>query len=170
MADIPESETLAPEASKSPMPFAELAKTMADLYPGKLMEQLAKTIGEYPFPGIDTNTLLDRTRKNVEALAAANKRMLENAEAVMARQGEILRQTMEEASKALKGLSSASTPQAVAEQQGELLRHIFLRTFDNMREVAEMTAKSSSEAFESINERVSENVEDIREMLKKLEK
>lgn len=90
----PESEMLEPEASKSAMPFAALAKNMADLYPGKLMEQLTKTFGEYQLPGIDVDTLLEHNRKNVEALGAASKRMRENAETVMARQGEILRPTL----------------------------------------------------------------------------
>ncbi len=170
MAEKPESETLDPEASKSPMPFADLAKTMAELYPGKIMEQLTKTFGEYQLPGVNVTALLESNRKNVEALGAANKRVLDNAQTVMVRQGEILRQALEEASAALKALSGAGTPQDVITKQGELFRHVFLRTLDNMREVADMTAKSSTEAFETVNERVQDSVEDIRGMLKRLEK
>jgi phasin family protein len=171
MAEQLESETLEPEASKSPMPFADLSKTMAELYPGKMMEQLAKTFGEYKLPGIDVDALLEHNRKNVDALSAANKRMLENAQTVMTRQGEMLRQTLEEASAVLKSLSSAGTPQDFIAKEGELIRHIFfLRTLDNMREVADMTTQSSNEAFEIVNERVRENVDDIRALLKRLEK
>jgi hypothetical protein len=39
-----------------------------------------------------------------------------------------------------------------------------------MREVADMTTQSSNEAFEIVNERVRENVDDIRALLKRLEK
>ncbi|MGC1951536.1 MAG: phasin family protein [Gammaproteobacteria bacterium] len=170
MAEQPKPETLEPEASKSPMPFADLSKTMAELYPGKMMEQLTKTFGEYKLPGIDVDALLEHNRKNVDALSAANKRMLENAQTVMTRQGEMLRQTLEEASAALKSLSSAGTPQDLVAKEGELIRHVFLRTLDNMREVADMTTQSSNEAFEAVNERVRENVDDIKALLKRLEK
>ncbi len=170
MAKLPESETLEPEASKTPMLFAYLAKSMAELYPKMLMEQLIKTFGEYRLPGINVDTLLEGSRENVDALAAANKRVLENAEVMMTRQGEILRQTLEEASAALKALSSVDTPQDVVAKEAALFRNIFLRTLDNMREVADLTAQSSAEAFETVNERVRKNVEDIRGMIKRLDK
>jgi phasin family protein len=170
MTERPESETRESQAAKSPMPFADLAKTMAELYPGKMMEQLTKIFGEYKLPGVDIDSLLESNRKNVDALGAANKKVLENAETVMTHQGEILRQTLEETSAALKALSSAGTPQEVAAKQGELLRQIFLRTLDNMRELADMAAKSSGEAFETVNGRVRENIEEIRGMLKQLKK
>ena len=170
MAERPKSEMRETEASKSTLPFADLSKTMAELYPGKMMEQFTKIFGEYSFPGINVDTLLESNRKNVEALGAANKRVLENAQTIMTRQGEILRQTLEEASTALKALSSAGTPQELAAKQGELFREVILRTLDHMRELADMTTQSSREAFETVNERVRDNVDDIRAMLKKLEK
>lgn len=74
------------------MPFADLAKSVAALDPQRLMEQLTKIFGECSFPGINVDTRLARNRQNVKALGAANKRELENAEAVMIRQGEISRQ------------------------------------------------------------------------------
>ncbi len=56
MAEQPKPETLEPEASKSTMPFADLSKKMAELYPGKMMQQLTKTFGEYKLSGIDVDT------------------------------------------------------------------------------------------------------------------
>ena len=170
MAEQPQSETFEPQAPKSPMPFADLSKTMAELYPGKLMEQLVTTFGEYKLSGINLDTLLQSNRKNLEALGAANKRLLEHTETVTRRQGEILRKTLEEASSALKALSNTDTPQDVAAKQGELLRQIILRTLDTMRNLADMTAKSSSEAFGTVNDRVRENAEEMKAMLQRLEK
>jgi phasin family protein len=170
MAEQPESETREPNASKSAMPFADISQALAEFYPGKVMAQLTQVFGEYSFPGIDIDTLLESNRKNVEALGAANKRMLENAEAVMRHQGEMLRQTLEEASNALKALSSAESPRAMAEKEGELFRLIILRTLDNMREVADMTTQSSREAFDTVNARLRENADDIKALLKRLEK
>ena len=124
MAEQPESGTHEPQASKSPMPFADLAKSVAALDPQRLMEQLTKIFGAYSFPGINVDTRLARNRQNVKALGAANRRGLENAEAVMIRQGEIPRQTLEEISTAFKALSNVGTPEALVTTQGELFRHI----------------------------------------------
>lgn len=170
MIEKPESEAVVQSDSKSPMPFVELAKTMAELYPGKLMEQLTETFSAYHLTGFDIDAFLEANRKNVDALGIANKRMLENTEAVMVRQGELLRQTMEEAAATLKNLSGADTPQNIAAQQRELIRQMFLRTIENMREVAEMTARSSAEAFETVNQRVGDHMDDIKAMLKRMEK
>jgi phasin family protein len=170
MAEQPESKTPEPESPKSPMPFADLSKTMAELHPGKLMEEFTQVFGEYQLPGINVDGLLERNRKNVEALGAANKRILDHAETVMTRQGEILHEILEEASVAFEALSKADTPQDLAAKQGELFRHIFLRTLENMRELADVGTKSSTEAFQAVNERVRENVDDIRGLLKQLEK
>ncbi|MGC1951666.1 MAG: hypothetical protein WA970_03630 [Gammaproteobacteria bacterium] len=111
MAEQPESGTHEPQASKSPMPFADLAKSVAALDPQRLMEQLTNIFGAYSFPGINVDTRRARNRQNVKALGAANKRGLENAEAVMIRQGEIPRQTLEEISTAFKALWNAGAPQ-----------------------------------------------------------
>ncbi|MGF1613644.1 MAG: phasin family protein [Gammaproteobacteria bacterium] len=154
--------------TKPTMPFGELAKTMAELYPTQLMEQLTKTFSQYQLPG--SQALLESTRASVDALAAANKRVLENAQMIMTRQGEILQQTMEEASGTLKGLSSESDPTEVAAKQGEILRQVLERMLDNMREVAEMTVKSNTEALTTINQRVLASLEETRGMMEKLKK
>jgi phasin family protein len=164
-----ESETPTAGASKFPLPFEALTKTMAELYPGKMMEQFTKMFEQYVLPGMNTGALLERNRKNVDALAAANKRILEHAETVMARQGEMLRQTMEEASAVVKARLSADTPQTLAAQEEKLLRTVLSRTLHHMCAVAEMTAQANAEAFEAINQRITENVEDIRMMLRKRE-
>lgn len=170
MAEQPESGTHEPQASKSPMPFADLAKSVAALNPQRLMEQLTKIFGAYSFPGINVDTRLARNRQNVKALGAANKRGLENAEAVMIRQGEIPRQTLEEISTAFKALSNAGTPEALVTTQGELFRHIFLRAFNDMCELVDRTATSRGKALETINERICEHAEAIKAMPKRLEK
>nr|MBS0021352.1 phasin family protein [Gammaproteobacteria bacterium] len=163
-SEIPQSGDPKPTT----MPFGELAKTMAELYPTQLMEQLTKTFSQYQLPG--GQALLESTRASVDALAAANKRVLENAQMIMSRQGEILQQTMEEASSTLKGLGSESDPKKVAAKQGEILRQVLEKMLDNMREVAEMTVKSNTEAVTTINQRVMASLEETRNMMEKLKK
>lgn len=168
MIEKSDSEISQGGSTKPTMPFGELAKTMAELYPMQLMEQLTKTFSQYQLPG--GQALLESTRESVDALAAANKRVLENAQMIMTRQGEILQRTMEEASGTLKELSSESDPTKAAAKQGEILRQVLEKMLDNMREVAEMTVQANTEAVTTINQRVMASLEETRSMMGKLKK
>jgi phasin family protein len=163
-----------PEASKSTAPDNELAEAEGDSYPRQLMKQLTDTFGQQPFPGVDTAAILETVLKNMSALSAANKHVFENAEAIVVRQGEILKQSLDEASAAIKAISTADSTQELAARQGELLRRILLRTLIDMRREAEMTLKSSNEAFAEaftiINSRIIKNVQEITELITQLEK
>jgi phasin family protein len=174
MVEESKSKTPTAKASNSTMPEAEPPAPEADSYSGKLMEQLVKTLGQQPFPGVDTAAILESILKNMAALGEANKHIFKNAEAVMLRQGEILRQTLVEASAAVDELANARNPQQFAAKQGDLLRGILLRTLNDMRHEANTTLKSSNEAFAeaftTINSRVIRNVQEITELIRQLEK
>lgn len=167
-------ESSTPEASNSTTPETELTGAAADRFPRKLMEQLTKTFGQQPFPGVDTAAILETIFQNMAVLGAANTHVFKNAEAVMVRQGEILKQTLEEAAAIVDALANASNPQKLAARQGDLLRRILLRMLNDMRREAEATLKSSNEAFAeaftTINSRVVKNVQEITELMKQLEK
>ena len=72
-------------------------------------------------------------------------------QAVAKRQTEIFRQVMEESTAAMKSVMAAGSPEDKAARQTELTKEAFKRAIANMRELAEMVAKSQGEAFEVIN-------------------
>lgn len=150
-------------------PF-DVSKVMAGLDPTELMNKFTSALGDFKVPGIDMNSVLESQRKNVEALTSANKQALEGVQAVVARQSEILRETMEEASSAITELSSAGSPTQMAAKQGELLKQAFDKALANMRELTEMTAKSNTEAFNTLKDRNSEIVEEIKQLVSNLRK
>ena len=174
MVDKRKTKAPTAKASRSTMPEITPAGAEADAYSGKLMEQLVETLGRQPFPGVDTAAIVETIFKNIAALGAANKHIFENAEAIMVRQGEILRQTLEQASAAVDALTDARNPQEFAAKQRDLLRDILLRALDEMRQEATTTLKSSNEAFAeaftTINSRVITNMREITELMKRLEK
>jgi phasin family protein len=116
-------------------------------------------------PGVDMNSMLESQSKNVEALTTANKQALEGLQAVFARQGELLRETMEEASSAVTELSSAGSPTQMAAKQGEVLKQALGKTLANMRELTEMTVKSNTEAFNTLKDRNSDIVKEIKRLM-----
>jgi len=151
-----------------PDPTFDITKYMKDMDPGKMMEEFSKMLKQYNLPGVDMDSLMASQKKNMEALTAANRVALEGMQAVAKRQAEILQETMNEASKAVDVLSKAGSPTEVAAKQAELAKDAFERALSNMRELAEMVAKSNEEATSTINARISATLDEIKDMALKM--
>jgi len=124
---------------------------------------VTKYLGDFKVPGVDVGTLVTSQRKNIEALTQANRLAYDGLQAVVKRQVEILRQTMDEVALATKDLAEPGSPQDKAAKQTELAKDAFERTLANMRELAEMIAKANSEAFDLLNRRFSQSMDELRD-------
>ncbi|MCO5130545.1 MAG: phasin family protein [Xanthobacteraceae bacterium] len=119
-----------------------------------------KMLGQFKIPGVDFASIIERERKNIEALAAANKVAFEGWQALIRRQSEILQQSMQQA------MTDAQSENAVA-KRAELAKERFQGALDNMRELAEMATKSQKDAFDIVRKRIEENMEGFRNFGKK---
>jgi phasin family protein len=119
-----------------------------------------KLMSQFRLPGVDFAALVERERKNIEALAEANKIAFEGWQSLVRRQSEILQETMR------KAVANAGQEDAI-KRRADLAKEGFENALANMRELAEMAAKSQKEAFEVIRKRIEENVEGIRNFGKK---
>ncbi len=146
------------------------SKLMGEFDPKKFMGDFSKAFSEYKIPGVDGNVILESQKKNIEALAQANKVALEGMQAVFKRQAEILGQAMEEMQTIFKDLSAVGEPQDKVAQQTELLKDAVEKALANMRELAEMSGKSNNEAFETIHARFTESLDEVKEQVLKLKK
>lgn len=151
--------------SSIPGPF-DFAKVMAELEPNKMVEQFTKILKDYKVPGIDTTAILESSRKNIEALVAANRQAVEGLQSVVGRQGEILREAANETASAMKQLSSGGNPKDVVSKQMELLNPALERVLTNARELAEMVQKSNTDAFDIIKKRFDESMSEFKAIAK----
>ena len=143
-----------PYAAMDLSKFMEFGKfPFADF--GKFAEQ-------FKVPGLDNKALVETQRKNVEAFQAANQMFIEGAQAITQRQSEILRQAMDESVKAMQAVASANTTEAKFGTQAELAKQAYENSVANMREIAELTTKSNSEAAEVITKRISESFDELQ--------
>lgn len=131
---------------------------------------VSKMMSDMKVPGVDMDALMQSQRKNIEAVTAANKLAFEGMQAVATRQTEILRQTMDEMSKMMSDMMSAGTPEDRMAKQADLTKAAFEKSLANMREIAEMIAKSNSEAADVITQRVSATLEEIKTMAQQPQK
>ncbi|MCF8483145.1 MAG: phasin family protein [Rhodospirillum sp.] len=127
----------------------------------------SKYLTDMKVPGIDVDTIVASQRRNLEALTSANKLAVEGMQAIMKRQAEILRQSMEEAATVAQDLTGPDAPQDKFGKQTELVKDSFEKTIANMRELAEMMAKSNTEVFELLNGRISAAMEEAKTLMEK---
>ena len=119
-----------------------------------------KLMSQFRLPGVDFAALVDRERKNIEALAKANRIAFEGWQRLVRRQAEMLQETMK------KVVADASQEDA-KKKRADLAKEGFEKALANMRELAEITTQSQKEAFDVVRKRIEENVEDIRNFGKK---
>lgn len=131
---------------------------------------ISKYMGDFKVPGMDVDNLISSQRKNIEAVTQANKVAYEGLQAVMKRQAEILRQTLDEVAQVGKDIVEPGSPQDKAAKQAELAKDAFERALGNMRELSEMVAKANSEAFDLLNKRFTQNLDEVRDAFLKAAK
>ena len=122
-----------------------------------------KLMSQFRLPGVDFAALVDRERKNIEALAKANRIAFEGWQRLVRRQAEMLQETMK------KVVADAGKEDA-KKKRADLAKEGFEKALANMRELAEITTQSQKEAFDVVRKRIEENVEDIRDLRKKTRK
>ena len=118
-----------------------------------------KLMSQFRLPGVDFAALVDRERKNIEALAKANRIAFEGWQHLVRRQAEILQETMKKV--------VADGGQVDPMKRADLAKEGFEKALANMRELAEMGSKSQREAFEVVRKRIEQNMEGIRNFGKK---
>ena len=117
--------------------------------------------GELFKNSFDFNQMFSTSRRNIEAFSAANQVVAENAQAISRRQAEIARENIENSLKASKDMMSGGSPEANMAKNAEVARSFFEDTLANMREMVEMATKSGFEAFDILNKRAAESLEEM---------
>ena len=128
---------------------------------------VSKYLGDFKVPGVDVETLVASQRKNIEALTQANKLAFEGFQALFKRQVEIARQSIEESATVARQLVETGTPQEKAVRQTELTKEAFEQALANSRELSEIVAKSNGEAFDLLNKRFFQVLDEMKDNISK---
>jgi phasin family protein len=109
----------------------------------------------------DFNQGFSIVRRNIEAASEATKVCAEGAQAISRRQAEVIREGVEDVLKASKDILTSGTPENNLTKQSELAKSIFETALANLREISETATKFSFEAFDVLNKRAAESLEEI---------
>ncbi len=108
--------------------------------------------------------LLDSGRKDLQALVQANEKSYKGLQAVVQRQTELLKSSIGEWQGVVKSLPGKDPKEGFA-QLDEMGKTAFKRALDDMKELADLAAKSQADAFNLVRDRINDNVEQARKML-----
>ncbi|MFL1463523.1 phasin family protein [Roseococcus sp. DSY-14] len=129
------------------------------------MDEMMKGFGQMRMP--DMSAFAEAQKRNLEALAQANRVALEGAQAIAKRNMEILQQSVAEMTEvAQKMASPEASPQAKAAQQAEVMKAAYEKAVANMKEIADLIQKSNGEAVGVLNRRFAEAMEEVKGMMK----
>jgi len=118
----------------------------------------------------DVSGITEAQRKNMEALMVANKTAAEGVQAIFKCQSEIMKNTMDEANAALQELQTKGVGTPDATVQIEQVKTTIETSISNMRELSEMMVKSQAEAFDIVNKRFVESLDELKVAMSKLSK
>ena len=119
-------------------------------------------LAQFKLPGVDVNALIEGRRKDIEAVAAANRHAYEGMQLLAQRQAEMLREAIAEWQQAASQAMSSQGASAGTAKQIELGKQALAKALENMRELAEMATKSQTEAFEVVNRRFHQSLDELK--------
>lgn len=128
---------------------------------------ITKMMADFKLPLVDMQQWITISRKNIEAVSAANQLAVEGIQAVIKRQAEIVQESIKEANSLVSEITAAGTPEDKILRQVELVKSAYETAISNTKELAEIAAKSNEEAIEVISGRVSDSLDEIKAVTKK---
>lgn len=126
---------------------------------------LTKMMEQYKLPGVDFGALVERQRKDIEALTEANRIAAEGMQALAKLEAEIMQKTMQEVMAAMSKAATGGDPMANASRQADLAQQAFGKALANMRELAEVASKSQSDAYAVISKRVQQSIQELTALM-----
>ena len=127
---------------------------------------MARMMGSFALPKVDLETMATAQRRNIEAMTAVCQLAFDCVQVSAQRQAELFRETAEEVVASFRNLSGQGAPQDQAASQAEIGRKAFEKGLVSLRELAELIAKSNSEAFGIINKRASGCMDELQRMVR----
>ena len=141
---------------------AEVAKTLSTAG-NTPTRDIAKALERLTISGA-AGALLEDRRKDLEALVQANKKSYEGLQAVVKRRTALLMDAIGEWQTVAKLMKVAGPHESIAKLD-ELGKGALKMALENIGELAELAAKSQSDALEIVKQRIRENVDEVSELL-----
>ena len=121
-----------------------------------------KMAGEFKFPMINVETVVETGRKNFTAMTTASTAAVESMKTIATRQGDMFRAAMEDFSKHGSDVLSAATVEEKVAKQIDFAKKSYDLAIANTKELTDLYTKGQTEAFETLNARIAELTEEVK--------
>jgi phasin family protein len=121
-------------------------------------------------PSPDLEAIVERHKKNLQALDTAAKTAGSGASEIMARQRAMVQEALEEISAMAETVKGGGGPQSLMTAQAEFARRSFEAAIKNTSEIAGIAQKSSTEAFKVLQQNMHETLEEARRAMTQTKK
>ncbi|MDQ0568248.1 phasin family protein [Variovorax paradoxus] len=158
-------KTTASSSNESSSTRAEATSAADMLNPMKNLKAMTDRLQELNLTG-GASKLLESGQKDLQALMQANEKSYQGLQTVVQRQTEMIKSAITEWQTAAKEMPGKD-PKANLAKLDELGRQSFQRAIDDIKELANLAAKSQADAFELVRQRIQSNVDEVTKMLKR---
>lgn len=139
---------------------AKTTKNDPPALPG--LGDLGKMLKGIKLPGIDIAAIVETQRKDMEALADANRLAYQGMKDLAERRNQMLKESLSQWQEAAK----AATGPDVLKRQAELARERVQTAMANVRELAEIEADARRKAWKVLRDRFLENQANLQKLIK----
>src|SRR6478672_8092327 len=127
----------------------------------------SKIAGEFKFPVVNVETVVETGRKNFAALTTVSTAAVESMKTIAQRQGDMVRAAMEDFSKHGSEVLAAATVEEKAIKQIDFAKKSYETAIANTKEIADLVGKSQAAAFQALSARVAELTEEVKAAIAK---
>lgn len=124
-------------------------------------DQIKEMVEKFKLPGVDAQALVEQQRNNINAAVETMRITADGTHSVAKRQLELFHAASTQL------LSMFSETKLKPEERAELAKKAFDAALAGSRELYDITAKASEEAFSVARQRVTEGVEQLRKHIER---
>jgi phasin family protein len=124
-------------------------------------ENVSKMMEQFKLPGVDMSALVEWQRKDLEALAEANREAFEGYKTLFERRNEMFKDAL---GKWQQNLASAANPSAMAKRT-EAAREDVQKAVDDFRELVDLEAQARKRAWKVVQDRMQENMAHLQGLM-----
>jgi phasin family protein len=122
---------------------------------------VTKLMANFKVPNFEYDALVEAQKRNVAMLQEAGTIVTKGFQEIAERQVEMAQKGFEAVIEGARELVKATTPEAGAKCQVAFCRTAFEVQIANMRELSQMAQKTGGEAFEVVNKRFVEGLDEV---------
>ena len=127
-----------------------------------ILDMFSKLGSDMKLPKVDVEMILGHHRKNLEALEKSARASAAGASSLIAKQREVLQETLKEISEMAQSFRVPGSPQELLSKQADFARRSFEAAVKNAGETADIVKKSGKESIDILRDRIRESMEEIR--------